>query len=87
MGKMGSKLAQHGVVVTKFYHYFLLEVASSGRHYNSLSVYKPHIWDNSASLQAKFFSCNHIAGIFDRQYLWKECIDITEFLHGDIHKG
>ena len=30
---------------------------------------------------------NQIAGFFDHQYIWKECIDILDFLHEGIHEG
>ena len=33
------------------------------------------------------FSTNQIVGFFDHPYLWKECINIFEFLRVDIHQG
>lgn len=30
---------------------------------------------------------NEITRSFDHKYLWKECIDILDFLHGDINQG
>ena len=30
-------------------------------------------------------SSNQIARLFDDQYLWKERINILDFLHGDTH--
>ena len=30
-------------------------------------------------------SSNQIARLFDDQYLWKEWINILDFLHGDTH--
>lgn len=30
-------------------------------------------------------SFSQVACFFDHQYLWKECIVIFDFLHGDIH--
>ena len=30
---------------------------------------------------------NQIARIVDDQYLWKECINFFDFLHGYIHQG
>ena len=32
-------------------------------------------------------STNQITVFFDRQYLWKESIDILYFLHGNNHQG
>ena len=33
------------------------------------------------------FLSNQIAGFFDQQNLWKESIDVLDFLHGDVHQG
>ena len=35
---------------------------------------------------AKTFSFGEITGFFDHERLWNECIDILDFLHGDIHQ-
>ena len=35
---------------------------------------------------AKTFSSSEITGSFDHERLWNECIDILDFLHGDIHQ-
>ena len=32
-------------------------------------------------------SSNQIAGFFDHDYLWKECMDIFYFLQGNVHQG
>ena len=31
-------------------------------------------------------SSNQIAGFYDYQYLWKECIYIFDFWNGEIHQ-
>ena len=33
----------------------------------------------------KLFLANQIAVFFDHQFLWKESINILDFLHGDNH--
>ena len=33
------------------------------------------------------FSSNQVAGVFDYQYLWKESIDILDFVLEDNHQG
>ena len=38
-------------------------------------------------LWSKVYSSSHIAGFFDRQYLWKKLIDIFDFSHGDFDHG
>ena len=35
---------------------------------------------------SQVLSFNQIAGFFDHQYLWKECANVFDFLHGDIHQ-
>ena len=37
-------------------------------------------------LWSKMISANQIAVFFDRQYLWKELMDLLDFWHGDNHK-
>ena len=51
-----------------------------------------YFWENSVSgeilvrkLQVKMLSSNYIARFFDHQCIWKESIDILDFLHGYIH--
>ena len=34
-----------------------------------------------------YLSLNQIPGFFDHQYLWKEFIDLLNFLHGSNHRG
>ena len=34
----------------------------------------------------KMFLSNQITGFFDHQYLWLECINIFDFLHGYSHQ-
>lgn len=36
---------------------------------------------------AKILSSSQIAGFFDYQYLWNQCISIFDFFHGDIRQG
>ena len=38
-------------------------------------------------LWTKIYSSSHIAGFFNHQYLWKWCINIFDFLHGNILQG
>ena len=40
-----------------------------------------NVWKKSgSSIKAKILSTNQIAGFFDHKYLWKELIDILDFL-------
>ena len=32
------------------------------------------------------FSNNHIAVLFDHQYIWKKSMDTSDFLHGNNHQ-
>ena len=38
-------------------------------------------------LWLKILSANQITVFFDHQYLWKESIDILDFLRGNNHQG
>ena len=52
-------------------------------------MWKSHILENSLPQgigQNTLFS-NQIEGFCDHQYLWKECIDIFDVLHGVIQQG
>ena len=48
---------------------------------------KPHVWEKFGSSKwPKMLSANQVAVFFDHQYLWKESIDPTDFLHGNNHQ-
>lgn len=34
----------------------------------------------------KMFSNNHIAVLFDHQYIWKKSMNTSDFLHGNNHQ-